>query len=416
MKILVLNYEYPPLGGGAAPVCRDLAAGMAAKGHRVTVVTMGFPGLPGHEIRDGVEIFRVKCLRRKAHACMPWEAFSYILAADRFLDALLEKRSYDVCHVHFVLPTGPVALRIKKKYGIPYVLTAHGSDVEGYNQKPYMKVLHVFFRPVWRRIVRGAYAAAAPSEYLLKLMNREMKSRRYIRIPNGLEIEKYRDRISPEGQPESGCRAAGKEKRILLMGRMQPAKNFRTVFRAIALIPDERWDGWSADVLGDGPYREELEKLCAGLGITSRVNFRGWIENGSPEQLEYLKKAAVYISASHFENCPMAVLEAMAAGCLPLLSDIEGHRQFLEKEPEESRYFFRADDAKELARKLEALIRISPEDSESADNPEGPEDPGTENQIPGIRIEQYSLKRITGRYLKLLENAKNDGRKSRGQD
>lgn len=384
MKILVLNYEYPPLGGGAAPVCRDLAVGMAAEGHQVTVVTMGFSDLPGHELLDGVEIFRVKCLRGKAHACMPWEAFSYILAADRFLDKLLKVRAYDVCHVHFILPSGPIGLNVKRKYGIPYIITAHGSDVEGYNEKNYMKILHRMLRPAWRTVVRGAYAVAAPSDYLLKLMNREMKSRRYVRIPNGLDLEKYRD-----GQE-------GKEKRILLMGRMQPAKSFQTVFRAAALISDERWDGWTVDVLGDGPYREELETLCANLGIASRVRFRGWMENSSPEQLEYLKKASVYISASHFENCPMAVLEAMAAGCRLLLSDIEGHRQFFADGG--AQCFFRPDDEKMLAAMLENLMEKDMKAPES-----------------GICLEQYSLKRITGRYLRLLEKMKDEERKSCGQ-
>lgn len=49
MNILVLNYEYPPLGGGAAPVSRDISEQLAAAGNKVTVVTMGFKNLPYHE-------------------------------------------------------------------------------------------------------------------------------------------------------------------------------------------------------------------------------------------------------------------------------------------------------------------------------------------------------------------------------
>lgn len=45
MRILVLNYEYPPLGGGAAPVSRDISIQLAKRGHDVTIVTMGFHGL-----------------------------------------------------------------------------------------------------------------------------------------------------------------------------------------------------------------------------------------------------------------------------------------------------------------------------------------------------------------------------------
>ena len=347
MNILVLNYEYPPLGGGAAPVCRDLAAGMVKEGHHVVVVTMGFTGLPVYERKDGVEIYRVKCMRQKAHACMPWEAYTYILSARHFLRKHLLTHAYDVCHAHFVIPTGPIALWVKWKYGIPYVITAHGSDVEGYNEKAYMEVLHRLLRPVWRKVVREAHAAIAPSEYLLRLMKQEMNSEKYVLIHNGVNIEKYRS----EGTE--------KEKRILLMGRMQKAKNIQSVFKAITMIPDAVWGDWRVDVLGDGPYREELEYLCEQLRINSRVQFHGWIENGSTEQLGFLKRTTIYISASHFENCPMAVLEAMAAGCYPLLSDIEGHRQFFGDGRESN--FFPAENAGELSRKMQMLLSEDPQ-------------------------------------------------------
>ena len=375
MKILVLNYEYPPLGGGAAPVCRDLATCMAKEGHQVSVVTMGFPGLPPYEINEGVEIYRVKCLRMQAHSCKPWEQASYILAAKWFLKKNLQIHSYDICHVHFVVPTGPIAKWLKAYMKIPYIITAHGSDVEGYNEKVFMKVLHWLLRPAWKRIVREAYAIAAPSEYLLNLLNREMPSDNYKLIPNGLDVGKYRAEHSQ------------KEKRILLMGRMQKSKNFQTILKAVAMIPDKIWRDWHVDILGDGPYRKELELFCVRLGIISRVTFYGWIENGSSEQLECLKRSAIYISASHFENCPMAVLEAIAAGCCPLLSDIEGHRHFFQGEAD--KFFFGADDVKGLAGRLELLLSAEAESY----------------SVEGLNITSYDNQQIIKRYLNLLEQA-----------
>ena len=375
MNILVLNYEYPPLGGGAAPVCRDLAVGMARKGHQVTVLTMGFPGLRQHESCEGVEIWRLKCLRKKAHACMPWEQAGYILAAVQFLKRHLLTHSYDVCHAHFVIPTGVIAKWVNKHDQIPYVITAHGSDVEGYNDKTYIRILHRILRPAWRAIVREAYAVAAPSKYLLNLLNLEMSSDKYRLIPNGLDVSKYR----------AGC--SRKEKRILLMGRMQESKNFQTVLKAFAGIPEELWNNWHVDILGDGPCREELEHLSAVLGIQFRVSFHGWIENGTPEHLDFVKRSSIYISASHFENCPMAVLEAIAGGCYPLLSDIEGHRQFF---PEgEEQCFFRPDDAESLAGRITELLT----------------EERKEIPAPKTIIMNCSIERVVQKYTAVLEKA-----------
>ena len=309
---------------------------------------------------------------------MPWEAYTYITAAKRFLDHHLKEHAYDVCHAHFILPTGPVAQWVKQKHGIPYVLTAHGSDVEGYNQKTYMKALHILMRPVWRQIVADAYAAAAPSRYLLRLMHREMRGGRFVWIPNGLDIKKY----ETDGK--------NKEKRILMMGRMQKAKNYQTVLKAVSMIPDDIWADWQVDLLGDGPYRQELEKLCERLAIGGRVTFRGWIDNGTAEQMEYLRRASIYISASRFENCPMAVLESVAAGCFPLLSDIEGHRQFLGSNTEKEQCFFPADDTERLAE----LMRITMEKERPVR--------GTYFDISG-----YDCETVCRRYLRLLKRAGN---------
>lgn len=340
MKILVLNYEFPPIGGGAAPVSRDIAIKLKERGHEVTVVTMGFQDLPLCETIEGVKIHRVKCWRSKKSSCMPWEQYTYILAAKKILKKHLETYNYDICHVHFVIPTGVVGKWLRKKYRIPYIITAHGSDVEGYNQKTYMKVMHVLLRPFWRNIVRQSEGVIAPSRYLLGLMQKELSSGNYPLIPNGLDVDTYTKLHKPVNK---------KEPRILLMGRMQKAKNMQTVLKALSLVDLKEW---KVDILGDGPYKEELQSLVRELKLEDKVVFHGWINNHSSEQMAFLEKAAIYITASHFENCPMAVLETIAAGCYPLLSDIPAHRQFIV----DDKYFFPMDDCNELAKRIQTLI------------------------------------------------------------
>ena len=61
----MLNYEFPPLGGGGSPVSYELVKGYVNHGHSVDVVTMGFRDLPNFERKDGINIYRVKCLRSK---------------------------------------------------------------------------------------------------------------------------------------------------------------------------------------------------------------------------------------------------------------------------------------------------------------------------------------------------------------
>ncbi len=103
---------------------------------------------------------------------------------------------------------------------------------------------------------------------------------------------------------------------------------------------------------GNGPFRSELEKQDDDLNIAARVSFHGWIDNETVEHLSFLRKAAIYISESRFEKCPRAVIETMASGCYPLLSDIEGHRQFFIDEPDPGLYLFSPDDEPALGKML----------------------------------------------------------------
>ena len=79
-----------------------------------------------------------------------------------------------------------------------------------------------------------------------------------------------------------------------------------------------------------GPYREELEKLVEQYGLKDSITFKGYVS--SEERDKYLRNAGIFFSGSRFEAMPIAVLEAMDAGCKVLISDIEPHRQLVTEE------------------------------------------------------------------------------------
>lgn len=310
MKILTLNYEYPPIGGGASPVAADIARHLVARGHTVHVVTMAFGDLPMHEVKDGVEIFRVKCLRSKAYVSYPWEQLSYLIEARRFLKKHLKTHTYDVAHLHFIFPTGVLGVWLKKQYNLPFVITAHGSDVEGYNQNRF-QIMHKLLRGPWKRICAQAFGVTAPSEYLRQLILKSDPSVRCSIVPNGIETDSYS--------------RGPKEKTILTMCRLQPHKGVQDVIRAFAVAAQP---GWTLRVVGDGPYRAELEQIAQHCGISDRVEFTGWVESKSERLRDILAHASVFVSMSRFESFGVSAAEAIASGCAVTLSDIPTHRYF----------------------------------------------------------------------------------------
>ena len=336
-NILMLNYEFPPIGGGASPVSYDIGKGLAQLGHDITVVTMAYNDLPSSEIKDGMKIERVKCLRKEKMVCHPWEQLTYIFSAMQFITKNIDLSKIDVCYTHFIIPTGVIAYWLKKKYNIPYIITAHGSDVIGHNNKRFGFLYKLIKKP-WCKIVKEAEKVVAPSIYLRELMHKNEPDGKYELIRNGVDCNIFK-------------KGNNKKKKMLVMCRLQETKNVECVIEAIQNINLYEWD---VDILGDGPCLDKLKSLVSGYRLENKIHFIGWVDNKSDKHLKYLKEASIYISASRVENCPTSILEAIACGDRILISDIPAHRQLIEEI--DNTVFFDKDSPKQLSEKIQAVI------------------------------------------------------------
>jgi glycosyltransferase involved in cell wall biosynthesis len=294
MRILMTSYEFPPIGGGGSAVVAGLSRELVASGHEVDLITMSFRGCPAEEDVDGVRVHRVPCLRRAKHNCTTPEALTYVAGALPVIRRLLARNHYDVMHAHFILPDGLLAWRVWRMTGLPYVITAHGTDVPGYNQHR-LRLAHQLVRPLWRKVVGGARRIISPSEILEQLvMAQRPAARKTLVIPNGLEVGEYAPRANGT--------------RVLVVTRMLERKGVQYVLDSLAESPVET----DVHIVGDGPYLPDLRRKADALQSPAR--FWGWLDNRSPELRELYESAGIFVFPSEAENFPIVLLEAMAAG------------------------------------------------------------------------------------------------------
>ena len=304
MRILMTSYEFPPIGGGGSAVVAGLSRMLVASGHEVDLVTMSFRGCPNEEEVAGVRVHRVPCLRRSKSNCTAPEALTYVAGALPVIRRLLARNHYDVLHAHFILPDGLLAWRVWRETGLPYVITAHGTDVPGYNQHR-LRLAHQLVRPLWKRVVAGASRIISPSEILEQLVIAQRPGpAKTLVIPNGLEVGEYAPR--PQGS------------RILVVTRMLERKGVQYVLDALAQSPVEP----EVHIVGDGPYLPELRRKAAALGSTAK--FWGWLDNRSPQLHELYQSSGIFVFPSEAENFPIVLLEAMAAGLAIITSEGTG--------------------------------------------------------------------------------------------
>ena len=312
MRILTLNYEHPPLGGGGGRLAAKVAAGLVRRGHAVRIVTGGMSHLPKESIEEGVEVSRIRSLRRREDTCSVPEMASWVLRAIPAAIAEVRRWRPDVVHAHFAVPTGAVAWAVHKATGIPYVLTAHLGDVPGGVPEQtgnLFRWVKPFTDPVWR----DAAATTAVSSFVAGLAEKAYGISPRV-ILNGMPLPPPRQ-VVRNNIP-----------RLLFVGRMSVQKDPVTAVRALALLKDLPW---SCRMIGEGPLAAEVRAEIVRAGLDDRITLCGWAS--SEEVAAAMSESEILLIPSLSEGLPMVAVEALANGLALAGSRIGGLADVLEQ-------------------------------------------------------------------------------------
>src|SRR5512146_2027422 len=200
MKILIINSEYPPVGGGAANASANIARLLAQRGHEVALLTSQYGELATEQMCDGVRVLRGPTRRRHADRSTAFEQVLFILGASLRGVGLMRSFRPDVTFAFFGLPSGAVAWLLKALLGIPYVVSLRGGDVPGF--RPYDFWLYHKIAVPWLHLIwRGASAVVANSQGLYDLA-KAFDSRVDIDIvPNGVDLEEFQAAVHDWSPP-----------------------------------------------------------------------------------------------------------------------------------------------------------------------------------------------------------------------
>lgn len=318
LRILLVNYEYPPLGGGGGLVSAWLAEELA-KRHQVVVLTSRAFDLPQREVAGGVEIIRSRTLFRKqtAVANLPSMA-AFVLGGLWSGRRLIKSRTFDVINTHFAVPTGPLGAKLSRVAGIPNVLSVHGGDL--YDPSKWTSPhRHAVLRKVVRRVVHAADAVVGQSRNTIENLLRYYGSRTEPElIPLGIP----RPPMPVTGRAELGLPADAVV--MIAIGRLVARKGTDQLVRMVGRLANERV---RLVILGDGPELIPLQQQALELGISDQVLFPGFVTD--QQKIDFLAASDLYASTSQHEGFGLVFLEAMAQGLPVICYDHGGQTDFL---------------------------------------------------------------------------------------
>ena len=320
-RLLVLASTFPAAPGDGTPgFVRDLA-GVEATEFDTVVLVPRVPGAPRTELVDDgkggswrIERFAyfprrfedladgaiIENLRAKPARLLQVPCF--LLFEALALRRLVRTHRPDVLHVHWIVPQGVVALLVAR--GVPWLVTTLGGDV------------YALRDPLSLRLKRAVLTRAAA----VTTMNVDMRQRL---LALGAPVDATL--VLPMGADVDGVRATGagvtrSPGRVLFVGRLVEKKGLAFLLEALRSVPGD----WSLDVVGDGPLRPDLEARAAGLP----VRFLGQATKDDLARAyagcDVVVAPSVPAASGDQDGLPVALLEAMSAGCPVVASRIAG--------------------------------------------------------------------------------------------
>ena len=235
----------------------------------------------------------------------------------RSLGFALDADDYDVIHAHapqsgVLLLLAVLARRRSHRLRRSLVYTVQDSF---YDYRLRDKALMVVPLVTFHRVI---FCSGSAYESLPRVLKRLVRDRWRV-VQNGADIDRVDRAIAAAPVGREGGRFT-----VLSVGRLDVVKDPFVMLDAFARSVD-RDDGGRLIFIGGGRLGTELEARIDRAGLRDRVSLRGLIPR--EEVFVACAEADVFVSTSNGEGLPVAVLEAMAAGCPVILSDIPPHRE-----------------------------------------------------------------------------------------
>jgi glycosyltransferase involved in cell wall biosynthesis len=312
MKILQVTPFFNPLweSGGVARVAYDISRALHENGHEITVYTTNrsiYPSdLPTNRITsvDGMDVYYFENLRKYARGTIvPVMPYRMPAVARREVDG------FDLVHIHdHRTMLTVIASHYARKYGVPYVLQAHGALPQDTGSARMKRLFDRFWS---EKVILGAAGVIALNETEAERY-RELgvADEKIAIVPNGIDLAEY-----PSLPVRGAFRAAwgidAAAKVVLYLGRLDPTKGIDLLIRSFAVVAREEGDAVLVLVGGDMGHNEEFRQRVRSLGLDDQVIFTGFVSK--EDKMAAYTDADVFVTPS-FTGFPMTFLESCLCG------------------------------------------------------------------------------------------------------
>lgn len=331
MQILMLSWEYPPnVVGGLGAHVAEIVPALAAQGVDVTLVTPRWKGGQSIErLNEHAIVYRVEPPVETPSNYYA-DAHQTNLILEQFVQRLWEQTGgFDLIHAHDWLVSF-VAIALKKMHKVPLVATMHATErgrgggyLHGEMSTAINGVEWWLTYEAWRVIATSRYMANEVRSYF------ELPPDKISIIPNGVDPTHFEPYLHRDLSDFRALWALPDEKIVFYVGRMQYEKGLHLLVEAAQRIL-ERGERVKFILAGRGTMFAPLSEHVADLGLQDHIIFPGYVEDNVRDRLYCVANVAVFPSL--YEPFGIVALEAMAAQCPVIVSNVGGLGEVVDNE------------------------------------------------------------------------------------
>lgn len=340
MRVLMLNNEFPPLGGGTGTVNRALLERWArVPGLEIDLITSALGREAEHkQFAPHVHIYKVPVDNQNMHHSTNRELLRYAARALPLALRLHRRARYDVCMAWSAVPAGGVALALRGLTGLRYVMRVCGPDIPGFEQR-YSHVYTVL-RPVIRAVWHGAAVVVAKCVGEREMIHAVDQNVDVTLVPNGVDPQRFQPQPTAQRGPL----------RLICVARLIERKGQQHLIEAVKHLRDQGI-AVTLELVGTGDAQAANEAQVRALGLEDCVHFAGYVPR---EQIAQRYAAAdVFVLPSYNEGMSVATLEALAAGLPVVVTETGGTAELVV--PDVNGYVFQWADVATLTAHLARL-------------------------------------------------------------
>lgn len=265
------------------------------------------------------------------------------------IDRLRKEKQAQAVIVHHDAPLLYLYLIWLKITGqrVKTILYAHSDAVDmcAPNKKKGLAVRKCILQQALKRVDRIVAISESVKKSLLEYLKADEK--KISIVYNGVNTKKFQSKPHPVSDPV----------KIIYVGRLIQEKGVQVTLNALAMLPDTI--RWKFEIVGDGSYREQLERIAREKNLQQKVEFLGT----RADVPELLKQADVFIHMPVWkEGFGIAVVEAMASGLVCICADNGAMNEIVSNE--ENGYLVGKENAQQLSAALQKLMTSPPEEIE----------------------------------------------------